>query len=263
MEIGLRGGWNVNFARLDVLRQNIPSLIDEDIVRDYNSIVHALQVASRDENMVHFRIPDTELKPRVVSIQHGSRRFPGRTNYSKENYCDNDLFERQLQGLWGYIQKTEPQKKKEAEAALTVPDHAAVWVLIHPEIVGVSKTRFDTQHFADAAEAAFKLINERVKKIVRERTGIECDGAPLMQKAFSSDKPVIALDDISTLSGKNVQTGYQQIFSGAMTGIRNPKAHSNIQIDATRSLHLIFLASLLMSKIDEAPKGLRAANGSS
>ena len=100
MEIGLRGGWNVNFARLDVLRQNIPSLIDEDIVRDYNSIVHALQVASRDENMAHFRIPDTELKPRVVSIQHGSRRFPGRTNYSKENYCDNDLFEPHKPWSW-------------------------------------------------------------------------------------------------------------------------------------------------------------------
>ncbi len=243
----------MNFARLDALRQNIPSSIDEDVVRDYNSMVQALQVASHDENLVHFRIPDTELKPRIVSIQMGTRRFSGRTNYSKENYCDDDIFERQLQGLWSYIQKTGPQEGKKTEPAQAVTNHATVWALIHPEIVKVSKTRFDTQHFADAAEAAFKLINERVKTIVRERTGIECDGASLMQKAFSSDKPVIALDDISTLSGKNVQTGYQQIFSGAMTGIRNPKAHSNMQIDATRSLHLIFLASLLMSKIDEAP----------
>jgi hypothetical protein len=32
-----------------------------------------------------------------------------------------------------------------------------------------------------------------------------------------------------------------------MRGIRNPKAHSNVQIDAPRAMHLIFLASLLMS----------------
>jgi len=252
MDATCEGQWNVNVVRLDALRQNIPSLISEAIVRDYNAIVHALQVASRDENMVHFRIPEAELKPRVVSVQKGSRRFPGRTNYSKDNYCNSDLFERQVQGFWGYIQRVDHQKKKETAPACAVSDFTAVWPLIHPEVVKVSKTRFDAQHFADAAEAAFKLINERVKTIVKERTGTEYDGAPLMQKAFSSDKPVLAFDDISTINGKNMQVGYQQIFSGAMTGIRNPKAHSNVQINAKRSLHFIFLASLLMSKIDEA-----------
>jgi hypothetical protein len=44
---------------------------------------------------------------------------------------------------------------------------------------------------------------------------------------------------------------HMQIFYGAMTGIRNPKAHANIQIDAVRSIHFMFLASLLLSKIDE------------
>ncbi|MBA7577516.1 hypothetical protein ES708_19369 [subsurface metagenome] len=42
-----------------------------------------------------------------------------------------------------------------------------------------------------------------------------------------------------------------QIFSGAMTGIRNPKAHENITIDSQRAIHFLFLASLLMFKIDE------------
>lgn len=252
MDTAFEGQWNVNVVRLDALRQNLPLRISEDIVRDYNQIVHALQVASRDENIVHFRIPDAELKPRVVSVQVGGRRFPGRTNYSKDNYCNSGLFERQVQALWSYIQKAEPQKKNETARASAAQDHTVVWSLIHPEIVKASKTRFDTQHFADAAEAAFKLINERVRKIVKERTGAEFDGAALMQRAFSCDKPLIALDDVSTLNGKSVQIGYQQIFSGAMTGIRNPKAHSNVQIDARRSLHFIFLASLLMSKIDEA-----------
>ena len=54
MNAGPEGQWNVNIVRLDALRQSLPSLIDEDIVHDYNSIVHALQVSSHDENMVHF-----------------------------------------------------------------------------------------------------------------------------------------------------------------------------------------------------------------
>ncbi|MBI5642543.1 MAG: hypothetical protein HY954_03600 [Deltaproteobacteria bacterium] len=35
-----------------------------------------------------------------------------------------------------------------------------------------------------------------------------------------------------------------------MTGIRNPKAHNNIDIDENRAVHFIFLASLLMDKLD-------------
>ena len=37
-----------------------------------------------------------------------------------------------------------------------------------------------------------------------------------------------------------------------MTGIRNPKAHSNITIDPLRAIHFLYLASLLMYRIDEA-----------
>lgn len=45
-----------------------------------------------------------------------------------------------------------------------------------------------------------------------------------------------------------------QIFSGAMTGIRNPKTHKNIKIDKKRAIHFLFLASLLMYKTDEQIK---------
>ena len=122
MHKNYEGQWNVNIVRLEALRQNVPSLIDEAIVREYNAIVLALQAASHDENMVHFRIPDAELKPRVVSVQRAGRRSPGRINYSQGNYCDSNLFKRQLEGLWGYIQKTESQTKIEPEIGLKKVD---------------------------------------------------------------------------------------------------------------------------------------------
>jgi hypothetical protein len=52
-------------------------------------------------------------------------------------------------------------------------------------------------------------------------------------------------------SGRNIQQGYMDIFAGAMTGIRNPKAHGNIQIDSKQAIHLLFLASLLLHKLDK------------
>lgn len=125
------------------------------------------------------------------------------------------------------------------------------WDLLHPKIVEVSKNRFETKHFADSVEAALKEVNNIVKVIVKQRTGQEYDGADLMNRAFSLQNPIIVLDDLSTKTGKNIQKGYMQIFSGAMTGIRNPKAHENVTIERQRTIHFLFLASLLMFKIDE------------
>ena len=130
----------------------------------------------------------------------------------------------------------------------------AFWDLLHPKIVKVSRSRFESEHHADSVEAALKEVNNVVKILVKKETGEEFDGADLMNRAFSLKKPIIELDDLSTETGRNIQQGYMQIFSGAMTGIRNPKAHGNIRIDETRAIHLLFLASLLMCKIDERRK---------
>lgn len=124
--------------------------------------------------------------------------------------------------------------------------------LLHKDIQRVSKNKFIDGYYADSVESAFKEVNTRVKIIVMQKTGQELDGASLMQKAFSLDSPIIKLDDLSTESGKNIQKGYLQIFSGSMIGIRNPKAHDNLTISEKRAIHFLFLASLLMEKIDES-----------
>jgi uncharacterized protein (TIGR02391 family) len=126
------------------------------------------------------------------------------------------------------------------------------WSLLHPSVVATARTRFEAGHYADSVEAALKELNTRVKELVRKKTGNEFDGAPLMQKAFSPNPPVlITLDDLSTESGRNIQQGYMQIFAGAMIGIRNPKAHANLSITKERAIHFLFLASLLFNTLDE------------
>lgn len=144
-----------------------------------------------------------------------------------------------------YEKRTSREGKQESDTLNTF------WDLLHPKIVEVSKSRFETNHFADSVEAALKEVNNIVKVIVKQKTGQEYDGANLMNKAFSLQNPIILLDNLSTETGNNIQKGYMQIFSGSMTGIRNPKAHENIKIDSQRAIHFLFLASLLMFKIDE------------
>ena len=123
---------------------------------------------------------------------------------------------------------------------------------IHAMISNVCKKKYFDGHYADAVESAFKEVNSRCKKIYKTKVGEEKDGSDLMNKLFSPNNPTLAFEDNSTESGKNVQQGYMQIFSGSMTGIRNPKAHENQVLTKESSYKRLMLSSLLMEKIDEA-----------
>ena len=123
---------------------------------------------------------------------------------------------------------------------------------IHGMISNVCKKKYFDGHYADAVESAFKEVNSRCKKIYKTKVGEEKDGSDLMNKLFSPNNPMLAFEDNSTDSGKNVQQGYMQIFSGSMTGIRNPKAHENQVLTKESAYTRLMLASLLMEKIDEA-----------
>jgi uncharacterized protein (TIGR02391 family) len=146
---------------------------------------------------------------------------------------------------------TKPSPAIEATDVSVVVDQPLIWEQIHPAVTQVAKSRFESGHYADSVEAAFKEINRKVKLIVKNQLGEELDGASLMNKAFSPQNPIIRVADLSDETGRDMQKGYHQIFAGSMIGIRNPKAHDNLIIDRIRAIHFIYLASLLMSKVDE------------
>lgn len=125
------------------------------------------------------------------------------------------------------------------------------WEFLHPRICSLAKSRFNSGYFNDAVESSFKEINKVIKGLHQSETNVEIDGAKLMTSAFSPLNPSVSLSKLSNESEKNIQKGYMQIFSGAMTGIRNPAAHANQNLTSKEALHLICLASLLMHKIDE------------
>jgi uncharacterized protein (TIGR02391 family) len=136
-----------------------------------------------------------------------------------------------------------------AEAfSILPPDMDEIWSLLHPAVSAIAEPRFAAGHYADAVEASLKYISEQV----RAKSGLDDDGSSLMNMAFSPNAPKLVLGDVQTLTGRSMQQGYMQIFAGAMTGIRNPKAHGNVGIDAIRCIHFLFLASLLACKLDEA-----------
>lgn len=130
-----------------------------------------------------------------------------------------------------------------------------VWDLIHPKIVAVSQKLFEDGHYANAAEDAFIELNDRVKKLfmkVNPNAPKVPDGHAAMNTVFSDNNPLIEFCDRSTETGSNIQKGYMQMLTGAMSALRNPKAHANIAITEDDAMRRLMFASMLMYKIDEA-----------
>ena len=48
------------------------------------------------------------------------------------------------------------------------------------------------------------------------------------------------------------QKGFMEMLAGAMSALRNPKAHANIPIEQEDAMRRLIFASMLMYKIDEA-----------
>lgn len=125
------------------------------------------------------------------------------------------------------------------------------WDLLHPEVIQVAKSRLQSGHPADAVEAALKKLVNRVKATYREEKGEELDGQDLMFQTFRSGDPVIKLADLSTETGENIQEGYKFLFGGTVRGIRNPKAHENLDVPRDRAIHYLLWISHLMNVLDE------------
>lgn len=122
-----------------------------------------------------------------------------------------------------------------------------------------SRALFRDRHYARAVEEAFKCLNNAV----RDKSGLASDGASLMRSTFSPNNPRLMLNGMQTQSERDEQQGYMDIYAGALTGIRNPRAHDHLLADTPENaLQMIVLANHLMGKLDGAvPNTNQALNG--
>jgi hypothetical protein len=99
-------------ARLSALRKNIPSWPTESLAREYNSMVDEFESELQDKEFAHFKIPESDIKPRIVSV------VPGRgANYSTAKYCEDGVLKRQVDGLWAYLEAVQVVEREEPKSS--------------------------------------------------------------------------------------------------------------------------------------------------
>lgn len=122
---------------------------------------------------------------------------------------------------------------------------------LHPEIERQVGQLYRDGHHAEAIEKAVKVLNN----LVRLRSGEELDGTSLMMKVFSKNNPILKFNSLSDQSDHDEQQGFMHLFSGAVMGLRNPRAHKIIKDDPERALEFIAFISLLAKMLDDTQEG--------
>lgn len=120
---------------------------------------------------------------------------------------------------------------------------------IHAEVLKYCRTELLQDNYFHAVFEASKGLAQRI----REMSGIQTDGAALVDRVFSIERPVVAFNTLQTDTEKSEHKGFASLLKGCFAAVRNPLAHEPKVLwqgedDAADYLSLI---SLLHRKLDD------------
>lgn len=127
---------------------------------------------------------------------------------------------------------------------------------IHPEVLKYCRPELLQDNYFHAVFESSKGLAQRI----RDLSGVQTDGATLIDKVFSIEKLILAINSLQTETERSEHKGFALLLKGCFAAVRNPLAHGpkilwQGEDDATDYLSLI---SLLHRKLDECTvTGLR------
>jgi uncharacterized protein (TIGR02391 family) len=132
---------------------------------------------------------------------------------------------------------------------------------VHPDVLRFCRAELVQQNFFHAVFEATKSVADKV----REKTGLESDGAELVDQAFSVRNPLLAINSLRSETEQSEQKGFANLLKGVFGTFRNVTAHApkiRWPIEEQDALDLLTMVSYLHRRLDRAVKVPRASSGS-
>lgn len=120
----------------------------------------------------------------------------------------------------------------------------------HPEVFKYCSEELVAENYFHAVFEATKGIVDRLKI----KTGLTGDGAEIVDRAFSFEKPMVAINTLQSKSEQAEHKGFANLLKGTFGFIRNPLAHEarlNWQMDEQDALDSFALISLIHRRLDK------------
>jgi uncharacterized protein (TIGR02391 family) len=116
---------------------------------------------------------------------------------------------------------------------------------LHPIVIRTALRLYNDGHYRQAVLDTYIALVQRVKEVSGRS---DLDNTALMQTVFSPKNPIVVLSD-----DPDEQMGYMWMFSGAVMGVRNPKAHRlDVLSDPRHAFEWLAFSSVLFRLIDSA-----------
>jgi len=106
----------------------------------------------------------------------------------------------------------------------------------------------------------FHSVFEATKSIadrLREQTGLIIDGITLEETVFSTDKPLLRINELKTQSDRSEHIGMMNLIKGVFGLIRNPTAHDpkiKFEINEEEALDMFSTISYIHKRLDKVIK---------
>ena len=126
---------------------------------------------------------------------------------------------------------------------------------LHPEVLKYCQAELMQENYFHAVFEASKGLAQRI----REKSGVDGDGAQLVDRALSINSPVLAFNTLQTETERSEHKGFALLLKGCFAAVRNPLAHEpKIMWEGEEDAADYFtLISLLHRKLDECvPTGI-------
>jgi uncharacterized protein (TIGR02391 family) len=121
---------------------------------------------------------------------------------------------------------------------------------IHHEVLKYCQAELMQDNYFHAVFEATKGLAQRI----RDLTGVQLDGATLIDHVFSIERPMLALNSLQTESERSEHKGFAMLLKGCFAAIRNPRAHEPkiLWKGEDDAVDYLTLLSMLHRKLDDA-----------
>jgi len=110
------------------------------------------------------------------------------------------------------------------------------------------ETNYASRDYTGAISDAIYFLSE----LIREKSGLESDGAALVGQAFGGPNPPLKVNRLETESETNVQKGVEQLLRGVYQAIRNPRSHEKHADTVEDADAIILFIGYLLKIIDQS-----------
>lgn len=123
---------------------------------------------------------------------------------------------------------------------------------LHTDVLKYCKAELLQENYFHAVFEASKGLAQRI----RDLSGVDGDGASLVDRVFAINQPVLAINSLRTETEQSEHKGFASLLKGCFGAVRNPLAHQpkilwDGEDDAADYLTLL---SLMHRKLDDAVK---------